>query len=893
MYHVLGQGAFSYSIKKQLAAHDTLTMASDANLYPCWEFLDCDGEVPQSRSGHICALHKNRYLYIFGGFDGSNCFDDLYVLDLDLRQWRKIEAGGDRPSGRASHSAVTDELAGVMYIFGGSGSHFGYTNKRDLCEFNFETECWRLLSDPREDTPSARYGQSMVAYQEGLYVWGGTHGTNYPTDMHRFDLCSKQWEYVVTSGDLPCGRYRHQAMVKDDLMYTVGGSGINRYGDVFTFHFTTCVWRKLVCGGTDLSDGRYAHSAVLRDGFIYLYGGNDGVRHDDLQQLDLETRVWSRVIVHGQCPPGRDFHAAVLRKDSMVIFGGSNGMRRHNDVFEFHMGPKKVPPCTLSSDLESILEQAQTDEATQWSCDVYLAADEGGSSHGMFCHSHLLRVRCPRIYQLVQENLAFNNPARPNNSTNTHAVVGNGKSHADPISPALQGPKLEDQAALHPVSASSEVSDSKIQEESINTLLRTVVTDDPKPGETSAGDRSNWIPRPGTKTGWSTSHCSWIPVDMTHITLTHFVRYLYAETTKFGTLSADQLYQLFMSARRFEVHRLAALCERQIKVRLGLDNVLPLLRVSTHDGPLAQPVQDACKHFFLANYNNCTELRECEALDPKLLCELMRLHNSRVSNTSGTSGQQQQRSSNSGPPSMLAPLSPQLPSRNIGNEEYTTETAAKVSPVPRGSSIMHVKIPLETLAEDLKRLLLEEIAPDFEVVVQDEVIRVHRFVLVARSGYFASCILTSGMVESQAGRLIIPSNSPMTADAFRAFLRFLYAGDDILEALAPHTAMYILDASSFYGLTNLRLKHFCELCVKDSFNEAHVLQLFEASSRLNVDGVRSMALEFIVQHFQSVCLQPALEQLDKHLIIEILKGIAERLPPPSSAVSSTIPQSLG
>jgi len=242
---------------------------------------------------------------------------------------------------------------------------------------------------------------------------------------------------------------------------------------------------------------------------------------------------------------------------------------------------------------------------------------------------------------------------------------------------------------------------------------------------------------------------------------------------------------------------------------------------------------------------------------------------------------------------MLAPLSPHLPSRNIGNEEYTTETAAKVSPVPRGSSIMHVKIPLETLAEDLKRLLLEEIAPDFEVVVQDEVIRVHRFVLVARSGYFASCILTSGMVESQPGMLIIPSNSPMTADAFRAFLRFLYAGDDILEALAPHTAMYILDASSFYGLTNLRLKHFCELCVKDSFNEAHVLQLFEASSRLNVDGVRSMALEFIVQHFQSVCLQPALEQLDKHLIIEILKGIAERLPPPSSAVSSTIPQSLG
>ena len=30
-------------------------------------------------------------------------------------------------------------------------------------------------------------------------------------------------------------------MVKDDLMYIVGGSGINRYGDVWTFHFGTNV----------------------------------------------------------------------------------------------------------------------------------------------------------------------------------------------------------------------------------------------------------------------------------------------------------------------------------------------------------------------------------------------------------------------------------------------------------------------------------------------------------------------------------------------------------------------------------------------------------------------------------------------------------------------------
>merc|ERR1711879_613699 len=201
--------------------------------------------------------------------------------------------------------------------------------------------------------------------------------------------------------------------------------------------------------------------------------------------------------------------------------------------------------------------------------------------------------------------------------------------------------------------------------------------------------------------------------------------------------------------------------------------------------------------------------------------------------------------------------------------------------------------PSETLALDLRRLLADEVGTDFEVVVQDEVINTHKCILVARSGYFASCILTSGMVESQAGRLVIPSETAMTADAFRAFLRFVYAGDDILGELAPHTAMYLVDASSFYGLTNNRLKHFCEMCVRDSFNEAHVLQLFEASSRLNVDAVRTMALDFIIQHYRTVCKRPGLEQLEKPLLIDILKGLAERMPlQPISAAPPSVPQIL-
>eukprot|EP00397_Hematodinium_sp_SG-2012_P010810 GEMP01010935.1.p1 GENE.GEMP01010935.1~~GEMP01010935.1.p1 ORF type:complete len:811 (+),score=127.17 GEMP01010935.1:3-2435(+) len=798
--------------------------------YPCWVYVEGIGDIPQSRSGHTCALHKNRYLFVFGGFDGSACFDDLYCLDLETESWRKCDPGGDLPSGRASHSAVTDDLAGAMYIFGGSGSHFGYTNKRDLYEFSFETQWWTILSNPLEETPSARYGQSMVQYKEGLYVWGGTHGTNYPTDMHRFDMCSKQWEFVVTMGDLPCGRYRHQAMVKEDVMYIVGGSGINRYGDVYLFRFDTNLWSKLMTTGADLSDGRYAHSTVLRGNSIYLYGGNDGVRHDDLLQLDLETRVWSRVQVQGLTPPGRDFHAAVLLDDSMVIFGGSSGMRRHNDTYDFRLAAR-VPPCTLRQDMGLLLEKSQHDSTWQTACDVIIRPKDD-SAHGVYCHSHVLFVRCPNLLP-QKERDAF------------QRSVGLARHGGDRM--RLAG-RLNSGASAQ-------------KDEAIDDLLREVgsvsqSSDAVAPPPPSAATHGN-MPVDANPQGIASSPSrsrSKVVIDVgcCAIILWNLLHYLYTEEVMFGRLSMEQLFLLYTTASEFGCVRLSALCERQLKNRMNLENIMLLLMLSAQQIYRAQPIMDACKHFFLVNYNKCAELQECERLDPRLLCELMRLHNQRVVNSVPRDGEQW--------------------GNFVGNmgSKFGGSIAAGGS-----DNVPATVIPPKSLQDDLRRLLGEEIGCDFTVQVQGETIPVHKAILVARCNYFASCLLTSGMLEAQTHKLVIPTGTAMTAPAFRAFLKFVYA-EDVPTPKEAHTAMYLIDAASFYGLTNARLKYYCEACVKNSFNEAHVLQLFEASSSLEVEAVRAMALDFIVNHFDKMGNQSALYELDKSLLVEILRGLAKK-----------------
>ena len=609
---------------------DTSTATgSETAGYPHWEFLDCDGDAPPSRSGHTCALYQDRYLYVFGGFDGTNCFDDLWCLDLESKKWEKLEAKGDLPSGRASHSVATDDVQGVMYIFGGSGAHFGYTNKCDLYAFHFATQTWQLLWNPVDDTPSARYGQSMVVYNEGLYVWGGTHGTNYPTDMHRFDLCGKQWQYIMTTGDLPCGRYRHQAMVKGDEMLVVGGSGINRYGDVYSFTFNDSTWAKVQCTGADLSDGRYAHSAVLRENNVYLYGGNDGVRHDDLLQLDLVNNVWSRVEVCGAAPPPRDFHAAVLRNNSMVVFGGSSGMRRHNDCCELRLAPR-MPKCTMAEDLLSMLQQCQVDEKYQTHCADVCLYSPNEPNIGLFCHSHILQVRCPQVYQLVEQTKQnINNDAHP---------------------------------------------------------LRVEV-----------------------------------PFVKTRAVLTSLLEYIYGEVVS-AKLSSLECYELYMVARQANMERLAVMCQRQLRICMSVENVLPLMRATIQDvnggelernAPAARDILEACKHFFLYNYQECTQLDECEILDPKVLCELMRLHNKGgIGKTTGG-----------------YVSSPTIARAGGGGEQNVIQGAAGVG------ELSALELPDSSFNKDIYRLFADALHPDFTVEVQDLEMKVHKCILVARCTY--------------------------------------------------------------------------------------------------------------------------------------------------------------
>jgi N-acetylneuraminic acid mutarotase len=70
-----------------------------------FNIIENKGEIPTARWGHTGTLINNSII-IFGGWDGENVLNDLYVFNLEKGEWNKIHNDNDIcPSSRAGHTA--------------------------------------------------------------------------------------------------------------------------------------------------------------------------------------------------------------------------------------------------------------------------------------------------------------------------------------------------------------------------------------------------------------------------------------------------------------------------------------------------------------------------------------------------------------------------------------------------------------------------------------------------------------------------------------------------------------------------------------------------------------------------------------------------------------------
>jgi hypothetical protein len=169
----------------------------------CWTFHTGRQEWAQStplgpplttRFWHAAAFNLG-VLYVFGGLDGRDCTNDLVVLPLDKRFYAAsvIRGSGLTPQPRYQHSFTA--FRGKLWLFGGRDIH----NRAfcDLWSLGFARppfrEDWTLVS---EAGPGLRYRHQAFVRDDHLFIVGGISETGAPlNDIWKFD--GAHWQQVA------------------------------------------------------------------------------------------------------------------------------------------------------------------------------------------------------------------------------------------------------------------------------------------------------------------------------------------------------------------------------------------------------------------------------------------------------------------------------------------------------------------------------------------------------------------------------------------------------------------------------------------------------------------------------------------------------------------------
>ena len=189
-------------------------------------------------------------MYIFGGQNGKQAFNDVYVLDLEVMAWKRPECSGPEPAPRSGHSSIL--IGNNMVVHGGFkikpetktvglgqvGSMLSDSYYDDIRVLDTDTYIWsrlRISGLP----PIARHGHTLNISGSDIIMFGGWNKNSGNRDNHmlRKESCEyfqiwstedMQWQHGRYIGNPPTPRYGHSATAIGPHMLIFGGWEFSR-----------------------------------------------------------------------------------------------------------------------------------------------------------------------------------------------------------------------------------------------------------------------------------------------------------------------------------------------------------------------------------------------------------------------------------------------------------------------------------------------------------------------------------------------------------------------------------------------------------------------------------------------------------------------------------------
>ncbi|KAI8089529.1 uncharacterized protein BX664DRAFT_333243 [Halteromyces radiatus] len=344
------------------AAAIELTSSSGAQNPPApaagmyWSRVITYGKAPTRPLRAHSANMVGEMMYVFGGCNQKTCFNHLYILDMDTLSWTKPHTFGQVPPPLRAHSCnVIEYMVGkrksyFLYVFGG-GDGPNYFN--DIYVLNVDTLTWTKPSVHGKPI-SPRRAHATCVWQDKIVIVGGGNGTQALSDVYVLDVSDPNrlcWSEIKPSGPAPMARGYHTGnLIKDKLVIYGGSDGHDCFRDIHILNLTTNHWSQIEL---DRAIPRLSHSSTQVGSYLFIIGGHDGFKYsNDVILLNLVTMTCETKKIYGSPPGPRGYHTAVLHDCRLYILGGYDGTHVFDDLYTLELSSCAYLPQITNFDID-------------------------------------------------------------------------------------------------------------------------------------------------------------------------------------------------------------------------------------------------------------------------------------------------------------------------------------------------------------------------------------------------------------------------------------------------------------------------------------------------------------------------------------------------------------
>lgn len=269
--------------------------------------------LPTQRRGSCLTYDaKNKRFILFGGYNGTTRFNEVWELSADTAygRWHKLTVAGSPPSAK--------NIAASTYV---RGTTSGSVDK---------------------------------AY---MIIWGGATPTNV-SEMHSIDLTtpgSESWT-TITQTNTPSARssITHHLVAKPAVstadLYLFGGNGASRTNDLLRCTFdvnapTAVTWTTLksngAAGNPSVRSGTGMIYDTANDRLIITAGYNGTTYLSDVWQYSISSNTFTQLTVGGTTPGARELHSIGYDpvNQRAILIGGWQGASTNcrNDIVQLSL----------------------------------------------------------------------------------------------------------------------------------------------------------------------------------------------------------------------------------------------------------------------------------------------------------------------------------------------------------------------------------------------------------------------------------------------------------------------------------------------------------------------------------------------------------------------------